>query len=91
MKTTSEFLKLAERIGENIGGAWFCCNDLPMKEAKQFKELFEPTKRELNEYDHVDGSWMSEIGAPYETDNNLRILALCLAHEIYKTENAQRP
>ena len=33
---------------------------------------------------------MSEEGAPFEADNNLRILALCLAHEIYKTEGGEQ-
>lgn len=83
----SEFLKLAEEIGERIGGLWFCCNGLPKEEARFFKDYFEPTRKEMAEYNHINGAWMAEAGATYETDNNLRILALCLAHEIYKTEN----
>lgn len=86
----SKFLKVAEEIGEDISGGWFCCPMLPREERIFFTRWFEPTREELIAYNHIEGCWMSEEGAPFEADNNLRILALCLAHEIYKTEGGEQ-
>ena len=54
----TEFRKLSERIGKDINGWWYCCNDLPKKEANFFEKWFKPTLEERREYGHLYGAWM---------------------------------
>lgn len=80
----TEFRKLAKRIGRYIDdGFWRCCVDLPEKEAYFFKLWFEPTMKERRIYNHLSGSWMSEKTTPISEDNNLRILALLFAEQLW--------
>lgn len=82
----SEYLKLAEKIGEDINIRWFCCVELSKKKSEEFERWFEPTREECYRYNHSDVFWMTECGLSREQNNNFRILALCLMHEISLTE-----
>lgn len=82
----SEYLKLAEMIGKSIDSDWFCCTELPKEEAYEFTKWFKPTENEMIDYNHDRCAWMIQYGAPTEQNNDFRILALCLMHEISLTE-----
>ena len=86
----TEFRKLSERIGKDINGWWYCCNDLPKKEANFFEKWFKPTLEERREYDHLYGAWMGREATLKSEDNNLRILALLFAEQIWEEENDKK-
>ncbi len=86
MKRKSEYRKLAEEIAENIYGIWWCCTKLSKPKAKKFKSIFEPTKLEKKEYNHLDFVWMANINSTRSENNNFRILALLFMDEFTKTD-----
>lgn len=87
----SEYLKLAEKIADDIDGFCWICTALPENEAMQFEKMFMPTQEIKIKYNHKQLGWMGENGKSWNENNNLRILALCLMHEISLTENKVNP
>lgn len=84
MEETTAFSKLAKQIGENINGwNWYCCVKLPKKPSKFFQEWFKPTPIELDRYNHLPNLWMSEYSSFNSEDNNLLILALLFAEQLW--------
>lgn len=84
MEETTAFIKLAERIGENIHSQFrFCCTDLPRKESDFFTVWFKPTEKEIETYNHLYGPWMGTADSNSKQDNNLRILALLFAEQLW--------
>lgn len=89
---TTPFYELAEKISERITHAWFCCVDLENDEhVKYFESIFKPTEADREEYSVIEpyqdsDSWMSVRYVDAEFNNNFRILALLLCHEIYLSE-----
>lgn len=79
----TEFRKLSERIAKNIYRRWHCCNVLPEKESKFFEKWFQPTHKERFEYDHLNIAWMAGEETSNSEDNNLRILALLFAEQLW--------
>lgn len=79
----TEFSKLAERIGKDIDGLWYCCVHLPENESKFFAEWFKPTDKEREKYNHAFHSWMNGYDESDTDNNNLRILALLFAEQLW--------
>jgi hypothetical protein len=79
----TQYLELAERIADDIYLIWFCCEFLKGNDRNNFFEMFCP---------HLDGgsqffqplfsAWMSTVGGTYKEDNEHRIIALLLMHEM---------
>lgn len=79
----TEFRKLAKEIEEDIDGIWLCCIDLPKEKVEFFVKYFRPTDKEQKEYNQHYHIWMGEIGQSRVSDNNLRILALLFAEQLW--------
>lgn len=79
----TEFRRLAERIAEDIYGIWFCCNELHKSEKDFFSRWFMPSIDELITYGHSEKSWMHEYGKSLSENNNIRILALLFAEQLW--------
>ena len=80
----TEYLDLAERIANNIEyDQWYCCSNLSEINTEKFYDMFFP---------HIDGgsqffqplflSWMSCINSTEKEDNEHRVIALLLMHEM---------
>lgn len=85
MTKRTAYYDLAEMIANDIHGYWFCCDDLPKLQSKEFYNMF---------YPHLDGgsqfieplgyAWMGQCTSISTTqeDNEHRIIALLLMHEM---------
>jgi len=91
METKTEFSELAQMIGERIDAwDWYCCNSLSSEKASYFEDWFKPTEDEMKRYNHIPNVWMEEEYSPKIVDNNLRILALLFAEQIYLDKSQPR-
>ena len=80
----TEFRELAQMIGEDIDAwYWYCCNSLSKEKSEYFTVWFKPTEEELKKYKHIPNVWMEEYESPKHVDNNLRILALLFAEQLW--------
>lgn len=92
MKNKSNYRRLAERISQTMSLQHGCCCGLPLEEALDFKEFFEPSFIEKRRYKHHGRYWMQRFYElrDYKRDltegNNMRILALLFMDEITQTE-----
>jgi hypothetical protein len=79
----TEYLELAERIADDVYGQFYCCKILKENERHDFYHMFCP---------HLDGgskffypsffAWMSDVDGTYKENNEHRIIALLLMHEM---------
>lgn len=79
----TEFRKLAEAIAQDIMEYWCCTDELPDKESEFFEEWFKPTPNEIIEYNHLRLAWMRVYEASISDNNNLHILALLFAEQLW--------
>lgn len=79
---TTEYYQLAERIGNDLNGCWYCCADLPDKEAAEFAAMYEDDARASEIHTAGWAVWMADYNTTSEQDNALRVLALLLMHEM---------
>ena len=87
----TQFRQLAEKIAEKPDRFWLCCVGLKGKEKIFFQKEFEPTRRERIEYNHLYGAWMGDWNKSIYHNNQLRILALLFAEQIWEEERKDKP
>ena len=81
MKT--EYYKLAKRIANRIDGFWYCCLRLPYTECQKFSKMFCPhLDRGSQFFNPGDSGWMADDNESYTQDNEHRVIALLLMHEM---------
>lgn len=92
---TTPFYEVAEIISDDMQDTWGICIRLMNYDdklsyphfEKYFTELFSPSQKEWVKYNHEMAWWMSSKNNTIEENNEFRILALLLCHEIYLSEN----
>ncbi len=82
--TPTPFIKLAERIADNIKDLWGCCHHLRGDSSHFFESFFKPTYEEQIEYNHSYYYWMGSYNVREEHNNELRILALLFADQLWQ-------
>lgn len=89
---STPYLELAEKIAENIELVWFCCVQLPYQYRQLLEYLYKPSLKERKQYGmnmplpSVSDPFLCSNYPNWVADNEFRILALLLCHEIYLSE-----
>lgn len=82
MKRTA-YYNLAKKIGNNDDyWNWFCCNNLEGDERQKFIDTYQEDAISSKIHNANRYVWMAEENTTDKEDNNLRVIALLLLHEM---------